>query len=94
MTEVLIPVRLSPRASRDELGVVRGGVLTVRVTAPPVDGRANKALCRLIAGRAGVAPARVRIVRGAGSRDKLVGIEASDPKRVVALFGTDPTTSA
>jgi uncharacterized protein len=53
----------------------------VRVTAPPVDGRANDALCRLIADRAGVAPSRVSVVRGAKARDKVVrveGIEAAD----------------
>ncbi len=90
MTGALIPVRLQPRARRDELGLVRDGVLSARVTAPPVDGRANKALCRLIAGRAGVPPSRVRIVRGSGSRDKVVGIEGKDPQRMAALFGTGP----
>jgi hypothetical protein len=47
----------------------------VRVTAPPVDGRANEALCRLLAKRAGVARGRVTVVRGERSRDKLVRIE-------------------
>jgi uncharacterized protein YggU (UPF0235/DUF167 family) len=51
----------------------------VRVTAPPVDGRANDALCRLIAARAGVAPSRVSVVRGAKARDKVVRIEGVDP---------------
>ena len=50
-----------------------------RVTAPPVVGRANDALCRLIADRAGVAPSRVSIVRGAKSRDKVVRVEGLDP---------------
>jgi hypothetical protein len=45
------------------------------VTAPPVDGRANEALCRLIADRAGVAPSRVSVVRGAKARDKVVRVE-------------------
>ena len=53
----------------------------MRVTAPPVDGRANDALCRLIADRAGVAPSRVGVVRGAKAREKVVrveGIEAAE----------------
>ena len=50
----------------------------MRVTAPPVDGRANDALCRLIAARVGVAPSRVSVVRGAKARDKVVRIEAVD----------------
>jgi uncharacterized protein YggU (UPF0235/DUF167 family) len=51
----------------------------VRVTAPPVDGRANDALRRLIARRAGVAPSRVTLVRGEKSRDKTLSVEGVDP---------------
>ena len=47
-----IAVRLQPRARANEIVGERDGVLLVRVTAPPVDGRANDALCRLIAKRA------------------------------------------
>jgi uncharacterized protein YggU (UPF0235/DUF167 family) len=50
----------------------------VRVTAPPVDGRANDALCRLIARRAGIAPSRVTLVRGEKSRDKTLSVEGVD----------------
>jgi uncharacterized protein YggU (UPF0235/DUF167 family) len=48
------------------------------VTAPPVDGRANDALRRLIADRAGVAPSRVTVVRGEKSREKVVRVEGLD----------------
>lgn len=71
---VQIRVRLQPRASRTELAGERAGALLARVTAPPVDGRANDALRRLIADRAGVAPGRVEIVRGESSRDKVVSV--------------------
>jgi uncharacterized protein len=50
----------------------------VRVNAPPVEGRANVALCRLIAARAGIAPSRVSVVRGAKARDKVVRVEGVD----------------
>jgi uncharacterized protein len=73
-----IDVRLQPRSSRDELLGMRDGVLRAKVSAPPVDGKANKALCRLIAKRAGVAPYRVSVVRGEKSRDKLVRVEGLD----------------
>ena len=49
--------------------------MVVRVTAPPVDGKANAALCAFVARRAGVPPSRVSVVRGATSRDKLVRVE-------------------
>jgi uncharacterized protein YggU (UPF0235/DUF167 family) len=47
----------------------------VRVTEPPLEGRANAVLVKLIAKRARVAKGRVSIVRGARSRDKLVRVE-------------------
>jgi uncharacterized protein len=71
-------VRLQPRARRDEVVGEREGRILIRVTAPPVDGRANAALCVLIAKAAGVAPSRVAVVRGQGARDKLVRVEGVD----------------
>jgi uncharacterized protein (TIGR00251 family) len=57
---------------------MRDGVLQAKVTAPPVEGKANKALCRLIAKRLRVAPSRVSVVRGAKSGEKVVRVEGID----------------
>jgi uncharacterized protein len=76
--EATIPVRLRTRARAQALIGIRDGVLEARVSAPPVEGRANKALCRLIAKRAGVPPSRVSVVRGERSRDKVVRVEGID----------------
>jgi uncharacterized protein (TIGR00251 family) len=73
-----IEVRLRPRGDGDELLGFRDGILQARVSAPPVDGKANKALCKLIAKRIGVAPSRVEMVRGAKSRDKVVRVNGLD----------------
>jgi uncharacterized protein (TIGR00251 family) len=70
-----IVVRLQPRARANEIVGERAGVLLVRVTAAPVDGRANEALCRLIAKRARVGAQRVSVVRGARAREKVVRVE-------------------
>lgn len=59
---------------------MREEALLVRVTAPPVDGKANAALCRLLADQLGVPRTAVAVVRGSSARDKLVrvdGIETS-----------------
>jgi uncharacterized protein YggU (UPF0235/DUF167 family) len=73
-----VRVRLTPRAAREQLVAGPDGGYLARVTAPPVDGRANEALCRLIAKRAGVAPSRVSVVKGATAREKLVRVEGMD----------------
>jgi uncharacterized protein len=68
-------VRLQPGASRSEIAGERDGAILIRVTAPPVEGRANEALRKLIAKRVGVAKGRVTIARGQRARDKLVWID-------------------
>ena len=73
-----LPVRLTPRASRDEVLGFEGDVLRARVRAPPVEGKANEALLRLLAGVLDVPPSRLTIVRGHASRDKLVAVEGLD----------------
>ena len=66
---------LQPRARRDEVVGERAGAVVIRVTAPPVDGKANAALCAFVARAAGVPPSRVSVVRGQTSRDKVVRVE-------------------
>lgn len=68
----LVRVRVQPRAGRDAIEGERGGALLVKVKAPPVDGKANDAVCRLLARAAGVPPTRAELVRGASARDKVV----------------------
>ena len=66
----------------------RAGAVVVRVTAPPVDGKANAALCAFVARRARLAPSRVSIVRGTSSRDKVVraeGIALADLRAALGL---------
>jgi uncharacterized protein len=85
-----IEVRVQPRARRDEIAGERTGALVVKVTAPPVDGRANEAVRRLLAKRLGIAPRRVAIVRGEGARDKLIEVEGLEPAEVRRALGIDP----
>ena len=71
-----IKVKVHPQASTNQVVGYRGEVLHLRVTAPPVEGRANAAVVSLLAGVLGVAKSRVRIIRGHGSRDKVVAVES------------------
>jgi uncharacterized protein len=85
-----LAVRVQARARRDEIAGERAGSLLVRVTAPPVEGKANAAVCRLLAQRLGLAPGRIAVVRGASSRDKLIeidGIGAAELRRLLGLGG-------
>jgi uncharacterized protein (TIGR00251 family) len=87
-----IAVRLQPRASADEIVGERDGVLLVRVRAPPAEGRANAALCRLIAKRLRVAAGRVEVIRGARAREKLVRVWGLDARQVGDALGAAATS--
>jgi uncharacterized protein YggU (UPF0235/DUF167 family) len=65
----------------------RKGAVVIRVTAPPVDGKANEALCRLVAKKAGVAPSRVSVIRGHTARDKVLRVEGVEAPALRAALG-------
>jgi uncharacterized protein len=84
-TGVTFKVRVAPRASRDAIEGEYQGALKIRLTAPPVDDRANDALRRLLADRLNVPVSAVRIVAGQKSRTKRVEIAGVASIQVLAL---------
>jgi uncharacterized protein (TIGR00251 family) len=85
-----LTVRLKPRAGSDAILAERNGVLHVSVSAPPVEGRANAALCKLIAKHAGIARRRVSVIRGEHSREKVVRVEGLEPGELRRALGLSP----
>jgi hypothetical protein len=82
---VIFSVRVQPRASRDAIEgewPAAPGVLKVRLTAPPVDNRANDALRRLLAARLNIPVAAVRIISGERSRTKRVEVRGLTAQQV------------
>ncbi len=65
-----IAVRVTPKAARNKVEMVEGA-LRIHVTVVPEDGKANKAVIKLLADALGVAKSRLELVRGARSRDKV-----------------------
>ncbi|HEX6116516.1 MAG TPA: DUF167 domain-containing protein [Solirubrobacterales bacterium] len=88
-----IAVRVTARARSDEVVGERAGVLAVRVKAPPVEGRANDAVRKLLAKRLGVPASRVAVVRGGSSREKLIAVEGLETKALRRALGLGPATS-
>ena len=85
---ITLKVRLQPRASRNGIDGVQGDALKLKVTAPPLEGRANKALKKLLAERLGIPPARIEIITGRRSREKLVrlsGISRAEVERALGI---------
>lgn len=80
----LLPVRVTPAASRDALLGWQGDVLRLSVAAPAERGKANEAALRLLAAALGLPRERLRIVRGQTSRQKVVAIQGLDEAEVRA----------
>jgi uncharacterized protein (TIGR00251 family) len=83
---VKIEVHAKPRAKKSRIVGWKGGALEVQLAAPPVDGAANEELARVLAGALGVARRQVVLLRGEGSRTKLVEVRGVDPEAARALL--------
>lgn len=70
-----ITVRVTPRSGRDSIEAGAGGVVLVRVTAAPDDGKANTAVCKVLAQALGVPKSAVTVVRGHTARTKQLVID-------------------
>jgi hypothetical protein len=84
---VLIAVKAVPGARRDEIVGPLGERLKVRVSAPPEGGKANRAICELLAGALGVKPREVTIVRGQSSPEKSLRVEGIDATEAARRLG-------
>jgi uncharacterized protein len=87
---VALSVRLTPKGGRDAIDGIEAladgrAVLKVRVRAAPSEGKANAALCRLIAKAAGVPPRDVTLAAGATARLKRLAISGNAPTLIAAL---------
>lgn len=87
-------VRVQPRARRTEIEGEWQGALRVRLNVPPIEGRANEALRRLLADHLNVPEAAVRIASGQKSRLKRVEIQGAKAEQVRALATSSEARNA
>ncbi len=84
-----VTVRVQPRASRDEVAGLSEGVLRIRLTAPPLENRANEALVRFLAGALDLPRASVEIVKGDRGRNKIVRIRGIAAEELYGRLGLE-----
>lgn len=78
-----LTVRVTPRARQNEISrIMSDGTIKIKLTAPPVEGKANKALIKFLADLFGVASSRIEIVAGTKGRNKIISILDMDPEVV------------
>jgi uncharacterized protein (TIGR00251 family) len=85
-TGVVFRIRVVPRASRSEVAGVQGDALKLRITSPPVDGKANDECIRLLSDILGVRRTAVTIIAGHSSRTKTIAVEGRKATEIAALI--------
>lgn len=81
-----IAVHTQPSASQNEVVGFKDGVLWVRLVAPPVKGKANQELIKLLSDVLGVSKSNLTIEKGITSRRKTVAIRGLGQEQVVRLL--------
>ena len=83
---VWIKLRIQPRASRDEVAGIHGDSLKVKLTAPPVEGEANKALVSFLSKLFGIKKSSFRIASGEKSRTKRILVEGASVEQIEGMI--------
>lgn len=85
-SDVLLWIKAVPGASRDQISRALGDRLKIRISAPPEGGKANDAICRLLAETLGIKPKQVTLESGQSSAEKTVRIIGANVAEVRAAL--------
>jgi len=83
---IRIALKVVPGSRKDEVAGLLGTRLKVKVAAPPEDGKANKAVCRVLAEHLGVSPRAVSIIAGHTSAEKIARVEGLTARDASSLL--------
>jgi len=84
--DILLQVKVQPKASRNQVEGLQGDALKVRITAPPSRGAANSQCLRLLAQWLGISPSRLDIVKGTKERNKTVLVKEISEDQFVQIL--------
>ncbi len=78
-----LAIRVTPRARKNEVvQVMADGTIKIRLTAPPVEGKANQELIKFLSDILDVPKSKIEIIAGQTRRDKLISILDADASAV------------
>ncbi|MEN6464179.1 MAG: DUF167 domain-containing protein [Syntrophaceae bacterium] len=89
----VLEIRVLPRSSRCEIAGLQDGALKIKITAPPVEGKANKECIRFISDLLNVKKSAVSIIAGEKSKNKTIlisGIKAKDVEKAINALASGP----
>lgn len=82
--DLILRLRVQPKAAKDGVAGLHDGALKVRITAPPVEGAANKHLAKFLAKELGLAKSAVSVEKGDKGKDKALRCAGADPEAFAA----------
>ncbi len=83
---LIFKVLLQPRSSRNQIVGLKADALKIKLTAPPVDGKANKALLDFLAKKLGVSKSQLQIIAGHTSRKKQIEVQGIKKEALLSLL--------
>lgn len=83
---IIFRIRVQPRASCNQVAGVMGGVVKIRIKAPPVDGRANDVCLKFLAGILGIPVNSIEIISGYTGRNKIVRVTGLTAQEISELI--------
>ena len=89
---VLLPLRVHPNARHNEVIGFTGGVLQVRVAAPPVEGKANRELIAFFSKALDVSKSSLSIVKGLTSHNKVMAVSGLSVEEVITRLPIKPSS--
>ena len=89
MSKAEILVRVHPNAAKNDVVGVTDGVWQVRISAPPVKGKANKELIAFLSRLLGVGKSQISIIRGHTSRNKAIAINGLSQEDIMKRLAPD-----
>jgi uncharacterized protein (TIGR00251 family) len=82
-----VSIRVVPRSTKEGVAGFEGGVVKIRLNAPPVEGKANEALVRFLSKAVGVPRSRITLVTGERGRSKIVRVAGVTREALMAALG-------
>ena len=86
-------VRVYPNARKNELVGLSNGIWQVKVSAPPVEGKANAAVVALLSELLGVSKSRLSVVKGHTSRNKVIAVDSLSDEEVMKRLSSSVASS-
>ncbi len=88
----LLPVKVIPNATRNQIASWENGALKIRIQTPPLDGKANKALIAFLSKQTRLSKNRISIERGETSRQKWIAFNGIDRTALLERLGIEEPT--